>query len=242
MRGRYISEFDELCLIAHGNYGLIYKVKCKTSEELFAIKRVPFNKSKNNFENFEMISKLDSTFVVKHFNSWIEDNNIDIDFHIREGKLNPKLDVFKQNKPFLLHIQMEYFSLNLEDLIKELNDELNQNYLKAMTPLGYYISSELFVEILECVNYLHTQSPSIIHRDLKPRNILITDGKNGRFIKLCDFGLATTHYDEQSHTEGSGTYRYMALEVLRGRRYNTKADIYSLGIMGLELFNIDFNE
>jgi serine/threonine protein kinase len=42
-----------------------------------------------------------------------------------------------------------------------------------MTIFEYNFSSELFKEILECVNYLHKQN--IIHRDLKPENILITD-------------------------------------------------------------------
>jgi serine/threonine protein kinase len=49
-----------------------------------------------------------------------------------------------------------------------------------MTPLGYYISSELFIEILESVDYLHKQK--VIHEDLTPTNILITDGTNGRFV------------------------------------------------------------
>jgi serine/threonine protein kinase len=66
-----------------------------------------------------------------------------------------------------------------------------------MTPLGYYISSELFIEILESVDYLHKQK--VIHRDLKPTNVLIT---NGRFVKIADFGLATIHeFERQSHTK-----------------------------------------
>jgi serine/threonine protein kinase len=60
-----------------------------------------------------------------------------------------------------------------------------------MTPLGYYIASELSIEILESVDYLHKQK--VIHRDLKPNNILITDRMNGRFVKIADFGLATFH-------------------------------------------------
>jgi serine/threonine protein kinase len=110
-----------------------------------------------------------------------------------------------------------------------------------MTPLGYYISSQLFEEILESVDYLHKQK--IIHRDLKPNNILITDGTNGRFVKIADFGLATFHlFDGQSHTKYKGTIRYAAPEVMSSRKYDTKADIYSLGVILQELFNIDINE
>jgi serine/threonine protein kinase len=110
-----------------------------------------------------------------------------------------------------------------------------------MIPLGYYISCELFKEILESVDYLHKQK--VIHRDLKPNNILITDGKNGRFVKIADFGLATIHeFDGQTHSQYLGTIRYAAPEVMRSRNYDMKADIYSLGFILHELFNIDINE
>ncbi len=77
---------------------------------------------------------------------------------------------------------------------------------------------------------------------LKTTNILITDGTNGRFIKIADFGLATFHkFDEQTHTEGLGNARYVAQEVLNGRNYDMKADIYSLGVVSQELFYVDIN-
>ncbi len=99
-----------------------------------------------------------------------------------------------------------------------------------MTPLGYYISSQLFKEILEGVHYLHKRK--VIDRDLKPNNVLI-----------ADFGLATIHeFSGQSHTKYKGTIRYAAPEVMSSTKYDTKADIYSLGVILQEVFKIDINE
>jgi serine/threonine protein kinase len=47
--------------------------------------------------------------------------------------------------------------------------------------LKYYISNEIFIDILKGVNYLHKQNPQIIHRDLCFNNILI---KLKRIMKL----------------------------------------------------------
>jgi serine/threonine protein kinase len=123
----------------------------------------------------------------------------------------------------------------------QLTREFNQKPFEVMCPIDYYISSELFVQILESVDYLHKQK--VIHRDLKPSNILITNGSNGRFVKVADFGLAVIHeHTNQSHTSDRGTLKYMVPEVVFGRKYNMKADIFSLGKIAEKLFNIDINE
>jgi serine/threonine protein kinase len=68
---------------------------------------------------------------------------------------------------------------------------------------------------------------------------LITHGINGRFVKLGDFGLSVTHeFNDQSHTQCSGTMKYMAPEVMRTRKYNTKVDIYSLGVIIEEMLHL----
>jgi serine/threonine protein kinase len=71
-----------------------------------------------------------------------------------------------------------------------LNEKLKNNS-QMMKTMCYFICCELFTEMIECVHYLHGRN--IIHRDLKPANILITDGINGRFVKLADFGLSVNH-------------------------------------------------
>jgi serine/threonine protein kinase len=59
-----------------------------------------------------------------------------------------------------------------------------KNNSEMMKTLCYYICCELLSEIIECVHYLHERNR--IHRDLNPANILITDGINGRFLKLTN--------------------------------------------------------
>jgi serine/threonine protein kinase len=127
---------------------------------------------------------------------------------------------------------MELCRQTLKETIREIYKDLDGI-------IAYYVASELLIEILECVDFLHSHNPTIIHRDLKPSNILITFGKNGRFVKLGDFGLATVHSADQSHTKSTGTTNYIAPEVVVSSKYDTRADIYSLGIIVRELFKIE---
>ncbi|OQR98066.1 protein kinase [Achlya hypogyna] len=77
--------------------------------------------------------------------------------------------------------------------------------------------------------YLHNQN--VIHRDLKSRNVMLTATLDA---KLGDFGIARDATDE-SMTNAVGTYRWTAPEVLKGKHYDTKADIYSFGMILTEL-------
>jgi serine/threonine protein kinase len=243
--GKYYEEFKELDLIALGNYGIVCNAMDRKSYDLFAIKKIPFNEEfkYSVMKEIQILQKLKSDLVVRLESVWDEDNYLKIDDYKTEKNTSfvSSLEVFKPNKTLLLHIQMELCLMSLKEVMKKLNSELNQKLNEVMTSLGYYIASELSVEILESVNYLHKQN--VIHRDLKPNNILITNGMNGRFVKIADFGLATIHeFDGQSHTKYKGTTRYAAPEVMRTRNYDMKADIYSLGVILQEIFNIDINE
>jgi len=138
---------------------------------------------------------------------------------------------------------MDLCDNSLKNVLEVKANAFDRNGMQAMNPLEYYISCEIFIEILEGVKYLHESNPPIIHRDLNPANILITyNNTNNKFIKICDFGLATNHEStDMRHTSRLGTPKYQAPEVRQGPKYDCKADIYSLGLIGEELFDIDIN-
>jgi hypothetical protein len=241
--GKLEKEFSILGYISQGQYGVVFKAFDKLSYEISAIKIIPIaekdlNKNlKSKESNFMEVSK--SIFVVDYFQSWIEKSGffrIGNEIH-SNSENNPALKLSDPQKPYLLLIQTELCYETLKQVIKD------KNLYYTLTPLEYYISSELFKEILEGVSFLHNLKPPIIHRDLKPANILLTNGLHGRFIKIGDFGLATFHpFDGQSHTKYVGTIGYVAPEVMNTTKYDLKADIYSLGVIGLKLFNINIDE
>lgn len=75
---------------------------------------------------------------------------------------------------------------------------------------------------------------AVVHRDIKPENILV---KNGQ-VKLADFGLcmvgAASAEDSFTHI---GSFAFMAPESLSSFVYNSKTDVYSLGLLAFELLS-----
>ena len=91
---------------------------------------------------------------------------------------------------------------------------------------------QLGIDMCKALELCHNKS--IIHRDIKPQNIFVSE--NGDY-KLGDFGIARTIEKTTGGMSRTGTYNYMAPEVLRGDHYNATVDIYSLGIVLYSLLN-----
>lgn len=91
--------------------------------------------------------------------------------------------------------------------------------------------ARICLETLKALAHVHSRHR--IHRDIKSDNILLS--QNGD-VKIADFGYAAQlTQQQQKRNTVVGTPYWMAPELIRGHDYGTKVDIWSLGIMLMEL-------
>ncbi|KAI3408099.1 uncharacterized protein J3R85_020430 [Psidium guajava] len=100
----------------------------------------------------------------------------------------------------------------------------NHNVLKLPQLLKFAI------DVCEGMEYLHKSN--IIHRDLKTANLLMD---NHNVVKVADFGVARFQSQGGVMTAETGTYRWMAPEVINHQRYDEKADVFSFAVVLWEL-------
>uniref|UniRef100_A0A0B6YXB0 non-specific serine/threonine protein kinase n=2 Tax=Arion vulgaris TaxID=1028688 RepID=A0A0B6YXB0_9EUPU len=141
--------------------------------------------------------------------------------------------VLQQGTKFFLYIQMQLYRK------ETLSDWLSNNTLNR----DRHTVLDIFDQIVCAVDYVHSQG--LMHRDLKPSNIFFTaDG----IVKVGDFGLVTELIVQQDqvsesdylstgkHTAEVGTTLYMSPEQIARKPYDLKVDIFSLGLIFLELW------
>ncbi|XP_044485915.1 serine/threonine-protein kinase STY13-like isoform X1 [Mangifera indica] len=101
--------------------------------------------------------------------------------------------------------------------------------------LAFKVVIQLALDLARGLSYLH--SKKIVHRDVKTENMLLDAHRN---LKIADFGVARVEaQNPQDMTGETGTLGYMAPEVLQGKPYNRRCDVYSFGICLWEIYCCD---
>ncbi|KAL6216840.1 hypothetical protein ACLB2K_010058 [Fragaria x ananassa] len=120
----------------------------------------------------------------------------------------------------------EFLSSTLKEWLHGPGNRQKERMIE-LPPLAERVAKAL--EIAQAMQYLHEQKPKVLHRDLKPSNIFLDDAGH---IRVADFGHARFLSDEEMALTGeTGTYVYMAPEVIQCEPYNEKCDVYSFGII-----------
>jgi tRNA A-37 threonylcarbamoyl transferase component Bud32 len=212
-----------LRIISNGSYGVVYEVESFIDQKIYALKKIKYNMNDGNKWNIEakIMSELDHHNIVKYHTSWI-DNDLLYD------------DIYPSDDSKYMYILMELCETNLLKIMNEYEYEHRKTHIY-----------KLFRQILNGVKYLHHNG--IIHRDIKPSNILIKVN-NDICAKISDYGCSKkiNSIDDANNSfipssKYIGTINYVAPELDENNTYDSKVDVYSLGIMLYELIT-DFHD
>ncbi|KAI8903394.1 kinase-like domain-containing protein, partial [Gorgonomyces haynaldii] len=241
---RYYTDFQQLEYLGRGGFGAVVKARNLIDGLVYAIKMIKVTqtdkeeKTERLLREVQTLSRIHSSYVVRYYQAWFEEQEFSDSDSLDSEEIFDQSDWLSVSKEFvdrkeqmtmILYIQMEYCENNtLRDLIDS-HLELQRAWI-------------LFRQLLEGLSHLHAQG--IIHRDLKPSNIFL-DAEG--HVKIGDFGLATSRHRpvsihgtldlerDPSLTSEIGTPVYIAPEMMHSNRYNSKVDMYSLGIVFFEM-------
>ena len=212
--------------LGRGSYGVVYKAVRRDSNVVShsAIKviSVPFDKAEIDSLRAE---GLDDVATKSFFKNIVDD-------FVSEIQLMESLKG-TQN------------IVTVEDykVVEKTNDIGWEIYIRMelLTPFNFYARDRVFTEkevikigIDMCSALEICSKRNVIHRDIKPENMFVNDFG---YFKLGDFGIARKLENATGGLSQKGTYNYMAPEVASSDKYDTRADIYSLGIVLYRLLN-----
>lgn len=118
------------------------------------------------------------------------------------------------------------------------NGSLEEFIFGAGAERSWPVRCQIIKGIAEGLLYMHDYTQEcIVHRDLKPSNILLDHEMNP---KISDFGIARKCFSnmaESNTTTAMGTFGYIAPEYYSQNIYSTRSDVFSFGILVLEIIS-----
>lgn len=199
------------------------KLKTKDPESTFhIIRKIAEGGSGDIFVIQEKVTK--QTFAMKKIRINSKDDIRTLRNELMMAKLSDSQHVVRYYDAYLFegygYLIVELMRGSLLELIIDKHHALTEEFI-----------AYILYEVLQALHLIHSNFR--IHRDVKSANILLSlDGK----LKLADFGFATQLTQEASSKSSVvGTPNWMAPELVAHQGYNEKVDIWSLGVVAIEL-------
>jgi serine/threonine protein kinase len=210
---RATRDFSESNLLGTGGFGAVYKGTLEPSGALIAVKRIR-QESKEGEEGF--VAEASSISQIRHRNlvqlkGWCHEN----------GNL------------MLVYDFMPYGSLDKWIFTSQQSQEKDKWFEPMVLP--WRSRHSILAGVASAVAYLHEEwQQCILHRDIKSSNVLLDADFNAY---LADFGLARLidHKKVDKTTLMAGTLGYMAPEMSHTGKATKESDVYSFGILMLEV-------
>ncbi|KAG5368456.1 Serine/threonine-protein kinase VHS1 [Yarrowia sp. C11] len=219
-------------VIGTGAYGTVYRATDIYSNKRYAVKvvgkRNPLTDCRSQVINAHKLSLQQVSLAALNHNA----------SHIyREIALHNHVQVH----PYILSLYAVY---EASDCLYIVLEHCEDDLFTAIVERGMFQNCAssakiILLQLLEAVLYTHNKG--VYHCDLKPENILVAEG--GTCIRLADFGLASRSGQQVSQCGSSfymsperQTKRHMSQSVHQINAGNAAADVWSLGVIAINLF------
>ena len=196
-------------LIGNGGFGKVFKAIHNTSKEVYAIKIIDYTKGNNN-------------------------DISNISFNYKSIQQETSLMRLVNKSDYILKYYGSYYSRETNTIWLILEYCAAGSAVDLMLSMGRTLSEVEVSTIMEMVlkGLIYIHKLNLIHRDIKGANIMLSEDG---YAKLGDFGIGIQMTDDEYRTSKKGSPHWMSPQVILNKNYDTKTDIWSLGITCLEL-------
>ena len=257
------NNYTEISELGSGSYGRVYKTYHKFEQNYYAIKKIELidqirEIDKNTFREIQLFSKLEHPNIVRYYSSWIYNSTLYIQMELCDYTLRHYIDNLMMNDDILT--RCKYFSYIVKGIqylhnnniihrdIKPSNIMFKNGHIKICDfGLSRYISKNNAFHISNNIDLIMDYSDVDVDccdvncRDVDCGDVDCGDVDCGDGINKDNKIIIKNNNDNLSLTCDVGSSIYRAPELEREYKYyNNKIDIYSLGIIFIEMLLVNY--